>query len=182
MKITKLFGAAGLIVFLIGISIVASQNVTLARQDEDHAISTNRQSVENEHEGPVFSGNVSNYGDGESYNVKHRSGDEHQRINRDGSDDESGEREDGHGGNVSIPPPVNPPPSSNATIVSYSQTIQPILNQRCNSCHPKPGVNLSNYAGTKAAVNLLPGMGRSYLSSSELQALLTWIQQGALNN
>jgi hypothetical protein len=179
---------------LIGVSIAASYDVTLARengQSENASISTqvvNRETGDeqgNESESDNVTANITlaNH-DGESEN-EGRSGNitapgdigKRENDNRDGETRGSRSRQP-------VPPlvPPTPPPSSNSTLVSYSAVIQPILNQRCNSCHPKPGVNLSNYSGTKAAVSRLPGMGQGYLTSAELQKLLTWIQQGALNN
>lgn len=97
------------------------------------------------------------------------------------------EYDDDHEGTSTSPTPTptptpTPGPTPTPTLVSYSATIQPILDKECNSCHPTAGVNLSSYTGTKSVVNLLPGMGSSHLTSSELQALMDWISQGALNN
>lgn len=79
-------------------------------------------------------------------------------------------------------PPSTAPPTTTPTTVSYSATIQPIFDQRCNSCHPTGGVNLSNCAGTIASVSRLPGMGSNYLTATQLQSLMDWIDQGAPNN
>ncbi len=244
MKLAKIFGVVSLAVFLMGVTVLASRDITFARENDNSnnvtrsvqsaagttqkeqddlkisangtendgdddvrtgnitgivtignyrgeaendnddeggnvTVSSNRSENENEHEGGNITGNVTVSGN------RTKSDDDDRNIA--GSDDGRGEQEHGNFGRAHQPaqPPAASPNAtvtSNGTIVSYSQVIQPILNQRCNSCHPKPGVNLSNYAGTKAAVSKLPGMGQSYLTSAELQSLLTWIKQGALNN
>jgi hypothetical protein len=79
-------------------------------------------------------------------------------------------------------PSPTPKPTPTPTLVSYSATIQPILDNRCGSCHPTAGINLSSYSGTKAALSRLPAMGSNYLTAAEQQALMAWIAQGALNN
>ena len=73
--------------------------------------------------------------------------------------------------------------SAAPTLVSYSGTIQPMLNQGC-SCHVigTQTPRLNNYANVYAARNLLPGMGANYLTAAQEQTLATWISQGALNN
>ena len=209
MKITRIVGVGTLIVFLIGVSIVASHDVAFAREDGQSENQANSAHVVNRAFGDEQSNALitaaDDEGDGRTGNVTANTA----AANYDGEDEYEGISSNvtasgNHGGRgnddrnqgdhigsrsrqpvppVVTPPPVNPPPtSSNATLISYSAVIQPILNQRCNSCHPKPGVNLSTYAGTKAAVSRLPGMGQGYLSSAELQSLMNWIKQGALNN
>jgi len=188
LKLTKIFGAVSLVVFLIGISILVSKDAALAREPDDSgnvpvAAQAANGDGENESKIVVLNNRHENEG-GVRIQIHREKSDDLNRVGED-EDDDSDEREyrGGGTGNVTPPPVVTPPPpSTNETLVSYSGVIQPILNQRCNSCHPRGGVNLSNYAGTKAAVNLLPGMGQGYLSSAELQSLLTWIRQGAQNN
>ena len=80
------------------------------------------------------------------------------------------------------PTPVPPTPTPTVNLVSFSATIQPMMNQYCNMCHPTAGINLSNYAGVSAAASRLPGMGASFLSAAQEATLATWISQGALNN
>jgi mono/diheme cytochrome c family protein len=104
------------------------------------------------------------------------------------------------------PPTTTPPPitTTGPGQVSYSRDVQPILNTYCVSCHgsrnPQEGINLSTYTGTRAIVR--PGNGTSSrlyqslvgandvermppnqrLSSAQIQTILNWINQGALNN
>ena len=100
---------------------------------------------------------------------------------------------------------TTPPPTTSAGgTVSYSGVIQPLLNSNCVSCHgsrsPSAGVNLSSYTATRTYV--IPGNGTSsllyrslvgsngvsrmppsrVLSSAQIQSVLNWINQGALNN
>ncbi len=88
------------------------------------------------------------------------------------------------------------PPAANATPVSFTATIQPILNQNCVTCHSGQGVNLSSYATVKnfvlkgnpassvlykavASGRMPPG---GSLSQAQMQAIADWIYQGAQNN
>jgi titin len=68
-------------------------------------------------------------------------------------------------------------------LVSYSATIQPMLNGSC-SCHvtSTQSPRLNTYTNVYAARNNLPGMGASYLSAAQEQTLANWISQGALND
>jgi len=104
---------------------------------------------------------------------------------------------------VVITPPPAPPPVGGT--VRYSTYIQPIMNANCLSCHG-PGnltyVSLDSYAGTVATV--IPGdavNSRLYMSivgglgviqmpvepapkliATQIQLIMDWINQGALNN
>jgi hypothetical protein len=60
-----------------------------------------------------------------------------------------------------------------------------MFNSKCAPCHitgSSGSVRLNNYTNVKASVSALPGMGSSYLTAAERQALSDWIAQGALNN
>jgi len=108
------------------------------------------------------------------------------------------------------PPPVPPPPpvasSCSADTVYFTNTILPLLTSNCamSGCHD--GVSrgdagqytLNTYAGIKAIVKpgnangsklvdvitngSMPPRGHTPISSSQLTAIETWINQGALNN
>jgi|GEM_PF-1100267 len=83
-------------------------------------------------------------------------------------------------------------------IISYSATIVPINNAKCNSCHVPQGTgngDFSNYAGVKVKVDNgsmysrvvfsknMPTPGSGYtLTDLELSQYTTWLKQGAKNN
>ncbi|MCR4316742.1 MAG: Ig-like domain-containing protein [Planctomycetes bacterium] len=91
--------------------------------------------------------------------------------------------------------------------VSFSSTILPIFQSRCITCHPgNGGLDLSSYAGISAGGNSGPAyvagdsansrivkrvegtiqprmpQGQSALTSSQIQNIKDWIDQGANNN
>lgn len=86
------------------------------------------------------------------------------------------------------------------TNVSYSQQILPILQDNCYTCHqgasPVSGIDLSNFAilqahvkngDVKSAVthtgSVIPmPYGLPMLPSCEVNTIVAWIDQGALNN
>ena len=99
---------------------------------------------------------------------------------------------------TTIPPPPTttpPPPPPTVAPVSYTATIQPILNS-CTGCHGgTAGVTLSSYSGTRATVTagnaaasrlynalISGGTMQGYTSSANVQLIADWIDQGALNN
>jgi len=83
---------------------------------------------------------------------------------------------------------------------TFSQTIQPLLNQYCKGCHnttgASGGVNLDNYNGVKTVaasgrlMNVIthrPGVpampqGGNKLSDCQIKQVEKWISAGALNN
>ena len=83
------------------------------------------------------------------------------------------------------------------TTVTYSGTIQPLLQTYCVGCHGSSGgVSLENYAQVKAAAdngslvgtvnatspyNLMPKNG-SPLSTCKLRQIEIWVQNGAKND
>lgn len=86
------------------------------------------------------------------------------------------------------------------TNVSYSQQILPILQDNCYTCHqgssPVSGIDLSNFAilqahvkngDVKSAVTHTGSVtpmpyGLPMLPSCEVNTIVAWIDQGALNN
>ena len=72
--------------------------------------------------------------------------------------------------------------SGSNSLVSYSSTIQPMLDQNCIRCHDSQSPRLTTYTQVYSARNSLPGMGASYLTNAQEQTLATWISQGALND
>lgn len=96
-----------------------------------------------------------------------------------------------------------PAGSCNSTGSTYSATVSPLLNARCNSCHstsaaPGSGNNivLDNYNSVKTqvdngkllgSINHAPGVspmpkGGAKLSSCEIAKISNWIGSGAPNN
>jgi hypothetical protein len=93
------------------------------------------------------------------------------------------------------------PSNCNTTNVTFSQTISPIINNNCVSCHSgginaSGGLNLTNYDEILVVVNngkLLGSIrhdagfkempqGSSPLSDCSISQVDAWITQGALNN
>lgn len=93
------------------------------------------------------------------------------------------------------------PSDCNTTNVSFSQTISPIINNNCVSCHSggtdaSGGINLTNYDEILVVANngkLLGSIrhdagfkempqGTSQLSDCSISQVDAWITQGALNN
>ncbi|MBI2853981.1 MAG: c-type cytochrome [Chloroflexi bacterium] len=97
-----------------------------------------------------------------------------------------------------------PTPTPAPGTVSYSATIQPILNASCVACHGSggsAGVNLTSYSATMATAGVVAGdaansllyksltgngatkmpIGGS-LTSEQITAVQNWINQGARNN
>jgi hypothetical protein len=86
------------------------------------------------------------------------------------------------------------------TNVTFSQTIQPLLNTHCNSCHsgnfPSAGVALDNYQAVKAVASsgVLLGTIRhengyspmpknsTKLNDCDIRKVEIWIQNGSLEN
>jgi hypothetical protein len=84
--------------------------------------------------------------------------------------------------------------------VTFSGTIQPIVNAKCAGCHsgtpPQGGINLTTHASVKAkvtdgrlwgSINHLPGFspmpkGGSKLSDCEIKQFKKWMDAGAPNN
>jgi mono/diheme cytochrome c family protein len=96
-----------------------------------------------------------------------------------------------------------PAGSCNAAGSTYSGTVSPLLNTRCNSCHstaaaPSSGNNivLDNYNSVKiqvdngkllASINHAGGVspmpkGSAKLSSCEIAKVTNWVGSGAPNN
>jgi mono/diheme cytochrome c family protein len=94
-------------------------------------------------------------------------------------------------------------PATGTETLTYAGTMQPLLNTYCGSCHggnsPSAGVNLLSYYAvrsfvmswgasycmisrslTGSGVTLMPPNQR--LTSAQIQTILNWINQGALNN
>jgi hypothetical protein len=86
------------------------------------------------------------------------------------------------------------------TAVSYSKQILPILQDNCYTCHqgsnPPSGIDLSNFAVLQAhvqngdlksavthtgSVTPMP-YGLPMLPSCEVNTIVAWVDQGALNN
>ncbi|MCZ7400756.1 MAG: hypothetical protein O8C61_00875 [Candidatus Methanoperedens sp.] len=100
---------------------------------------------------------------------------------------------------TATPTPTTTPASGS---VSYSATIQPILNTYCNACHPTSGVSFSSYTNTKSTVvagnatgsrlyrsltgsngvTKMPPSTSSQLTTTQITSIRNWINQGALNN
>lgn len=93
------------------------------------------------------------------------------------------------------------PSDCNTTNVSFSQTITPIINNNCVSCHSggvnaSGGIDMSTYDLIMVVVNsgkLLGSIrhdagfkempqGSSQLSECSINQVDAWITQGALNN
>jgi hypothetical protein len=86
------------------------------------------------------------------------------------------------------------------TNVSYSQQVVPILQDNCYSCHsgttPPTGISLDSYANLKTFVSngflvdavtqngIVTPMpyGLPELPSCEVNTIVAWVNQGALNN
>ncbi len=93
--------------------------------------------------------------------------------------------------------------------IGYSSDIQPIFNSNCTSCHGSSGgLSLTSYNGLMAGGNngesIMPGngegsvlvqklgssppfgdqmpLGSSALSSTKIEMIITWIDDGAENN
>ena len=84
--------------------------------------------------------------------------------------------------------------------VSFSENVQPILNQDCVSCHTGPGaengVVLDSYSGVVASVNdglFMPVIkqdagyipmptGKPKLNDCKIATLQKWIDEGMVNN
>ena len=84
--------------------------------------------------------------------------------------------------------------------VSFSATVQPILQDFCVGCHggnsPSAGIDLSNYAGVETvaqngelygAIEWVSGFsqmpqGGNKLPDCEIAQIKSWIDAGALNN
>ena len=93
-----------------------------------------------------------------------------------------------------------PAETCDTTIVTYHETIVPIISQRCYECHsvdaPVSGIPLEGYANIKAMVNAgrligavrhLTGFSpmpkdRPSLPECELLKIEKWVAQGALDN
>lgn len=114
----------------------------------------------------------------------------------------------GCGGGQNSPPSstnqTTGPTSEAVQTISYSASIQPLLNNNCVKCHNSSaspaGVNLNNYAGVRATVATPPAAATSLLyqaltgsgvpsmppssplSAADIQLVADWISQGALNN
>ncbi len=108
------------------------------------------------------------------------------------------------------PPAVTPAPTATpggAATVSYRRDIQPIFNRNCVSCHGgQAGLYLDSYdhvmAGSARGRVVVPGdpqtselvrrirglsqpampMGGAPLPASDIEAIVTWIAEGAPNN
>ena len=104
-----------------------------------------------------------------------------------------------------LPPPPTPVPvptgGSLTGLLTYEETIGPLLQIRCGSCHGDNGIqglNLTNYqaalAGGQSGPSILPGdPGNSLvvakyagevphfgqLSAQELELVIQWISEGA---
>jgi cytochrome c5 len=83
---------------------------------------------------------------------------------------------------------------------TFSENVQPLLNNRCNSCHggssPSAGINLTSYTEVMKYVNNGSLMGSvnhtsgfsampknsGKMSSCEIGTIQSWIDSGALNN
>jgi uncharacterized membrane protein len=128
----------------------------------------------------------------------------------------------GCGGGSGSPTPVSNPPvtesvatassggvgnsataTSSTALVSFSNDVLPILNNRCSSCHSGPmsraGVDLSSYDSVMNSQTILPGdaqnsllvqaveigqMPRSGepLTADQIQTIANWVKAGAQNN
>lgn len=92
------------------------------------------------------------------------------------------------------------PDNCNTDHVSFSATIQPLLNNNCTACHsgdaPSGGITLTNYAdivnvansgsllGTIKHESGFPAMpqGGASLSDCSISQVEEWIRQGTPNN
>lgn len=86
----------------------------------------------------------------------------------------------------------------NTDTISFAGKVQPILNERCAipGCHDATGlaggVNLSTYTGAKQAAPRLEAVisgtnptmpkGQPKLPQNEIDVIVSWVKQGALNN
>ncbi len=84
------------------------------------------------------------------------------------------------------------------TNMSFATNILPIFASNCNGCHnataPSGGINLTTYAGTKAASTRLVGSishtagyipmpsSTTKLGACDISKIAAWISQGTLNN
>lgn len=107
----------------------------------------------------------------------------------------------------SLPPTSLPPTEDSASAVSFSNQIMPILQTYCVECHggmrTREGLNMTSYdgliAGSFSGAVIIPGNANDSLtiqlvasgdmpdrgpavSSTELQLMIDWINQGAQNN
>jgi mono/diheme cytochrome c family protein len=107
---------------------------------------------------------------------------------------------------LAVTPAPTATPGGTAT-VSYRRDIQPIFDRNCVSCHGgQAGLYLDSYdrlmAGSARGPVVVPGdpqaselvrritgqsqpampLGRAPLSAAEIEAIVTWIAEGAPNN
>lgn len=104
-----------------------------------------------------------------------------------------------------VPVPITPfsPTPSNCQLadsISYIQTISPILNANCNSCHQYPGsgsISLDSYPNVKIFAQsgqlvqaiihdpnnvIMPPPPHKELDSCQIKAIKLWILQGSQDN
>lgn len=91
--------------------------------------------------------------------------------------------------------------NQNTSLVSYSATVMPLMQNNCNNCHSTPGsggINLDNYTSIKQIALsgqlipdvtntdtmsiIMPPPPQRHLDTTEINALNQWIIQGCLNN
>lgn len=95
---------------------------------------------------------------------------------------------------------LDPTPACDTTIVTYSGSINPLINAYCTGCHAGPNaplsINLTTYAGVKAQADNKKLMGTishsagfspmpkngAQLSSCNIARIRKWIAAGAPNN
>lgn len=98
--------------------------------------------------------------------------------------------------------PISPIPSNCqlADSISYSQTVSPILNVNCNSCHQYPGsgsISLDSYSNVSIFAKsgqlvqsiihdtnyvIMPPPPHKGLDSCQIKAIKLWVLQGCQDN
>lgn len=79
------------------------------------------------------------------------------------------------------------------TQVSFSTDVKPIIDNNCIQCHSTSGgtpPNLETFGGVSANAAIIKAevvskrmpLGGGSLTDDEIQAISTWVDQGALNN
>lgn len=83
------------------------------------------------------------------------------------------------------------PPDKCSTIVSYSNTIRPLIDQKCGNCHldGSQAPDLTNYETIKANASKIKSLTQSgimpkegSLTQTQKDAIACWVDNGALNN